>query len=549
MALVSSLDRFFGRIFSWCEKNPVLVIVIFFAVTVAIRYSLAFLAWRFLHFPFQRYDPYIYVVKGMEVAAGDWSPIRTHGIGWSAVLGVIFRVWHGSSVLENVVIASLVATLFSTLSIFPLVYIGRQIDKNPRTILLLLALFASSFTLTLPENDSIAMADPLFVFLFLVLFCFLYAARRNPLFLLCSGVVAGLAYAVKPVGLFIIPTILIAYAAGGHGLRRSIYGITFFLVAFIAVSAPFLIERHVAFGSFFNYGENSNYFSDTYTDAWGEAVSPVSFIQYFATHGILDFTNKFLVGGLLFVLGIFSAVMAHQFLGWLYAGASNEDAERNKLLNPIWITCAVWIIGLIPVFHVYSNPRHILPIIPLCFIVGAIGFRRLAESARLRDFAHAGMVFLPFLILIIAFSITIFFSKDKKIAMRDGAVWARDLAPRLKGNIAIGNGSDILMAQYPDSRVGGRGMLDMYAPQSGVVVRYPGKFDTVEAFRPWLKVTDIDYVVFDDAVKESFPFAPDKYLSIYTGTDFPSYLVPFYSNYESNSQWKVRVFRVNKNLL
>ncbi len=546
---MSRLDRFFGRIFAWCEKNPVFVIVIFFAVTLAIRYSLAFLAWRFLHFPFQRYDPYMYTVKGMEIAVGDWSPIRTHGLGWSAVLGAVFRVWHGSSILENLAIASFVAAVFSALSFFPLMYIGKKVDGNPRTLALLAVLFLSSFFLTVPENDSIAMADPLFVFLFLVSVCFLYSARTRLAMAFACGAVAAIAYFTKPVGIFTVPLACATFflwhcRQWGDALRKC----ALFVSSFALVSAPFLWQRHAYFGSFFDYGENSKYFADTYAGAWGEAVSAPSFLGYMGTHGMLDYANKFLIGGVCFVAAAFLAMTAPYILSWVKNAAHGAE-KGTGAAYPLFVGCAVWFVGLIPVFHIYGNPRHLLPAVALSLVLAATGFRRFADATRLKNVAYAGISLFAALFLFLSFASLVFFSKDKKVAMRDGAVWARHLAPLLKGNVAIGNGSDILMMQYPDSRVGGKGMLDMYAPQSGVAVRYPGMFSAVEAFRPWLKTGDIDYVVFDDVVKESFPFAPDKYLSIYTGTDFPPYLVPFYSNYESNSQWKVRVFSVNKDLL
>src|SRR3989344_7760739 len=186
MAFMTRAEHFFGGLLARCERHPALTTAFFFAFTLAVRYGFAFAAWGFFGFPFQRYDPYMYVVKGLEIAAGDFSPIRTHGLGWPVVLGAVFRFWHGSSVFENLAISSTVATFFSALALFPLLYLMKKIDTHPRTFFLLLVLFSTSFLLTLPENDSIAMADPLFTFLFLVSLCFLYAARGHEPFLAVS---------------------------------------------------------------------------------------------------------------------------------------------------------------------------------------------------------------------------------------------------------------------------------------------------------------------------------------------------------------------------
>lgn len=545
---MGKIGGFLERLFSWYEKHPVLVTAFFFFLTLCVRYGFAFGAWRFFGFPFQRYDPYMYAVKGAEIARGDFLPISTHGLGWPALIGAVLWITGIRTPLENLATASVLAVVISAASIFPFMYIGRCISENARTRVLFLCLFASSFLLTLPENDSIAMADPLFVFLFLVSMYFLYAARVRPALLLVSGAVAAMAYFVKPVGLFTVPIAVISYALWARTPYQAVRGALLFICAFAAVATPFLLHRNAAFGSFFNYGENSNYFAATYTDAWGEAVPAVSFSAYAAQASLGDYVNKVFVGGFLFVLAMILAAMTPYFFGFLDYIGSNSRASLS-VLYPVFIACCIWIIGLTPVFHIYGNPRHILPIIPLCILLGGVGLARLAEVSPRRNAAYIAVIFFSFVFLVVPFLIAVFFSKEKKIVMRDGAVWARHIAPLIKGVVAIGNGSDVLMAQYPDSSVGGRGMLSMHAPASGISIRYPGKFDSVEDFRSWLKAAGISYVIFDDAVKESFPFAPDKYLSIYTGVDFPPYLVPFYSNYESNSQWKIRVFKVNTALL
>ena len=113
----------------------------------------------------------------------------------------------------------------------------------------------------------------------------------------------------------------------------------------------------------------------------------------------------------------------------------------------------------------------------------------------------------------------------------------------------MGHGSDIFMSFFPDARAGGNGLMSMTAPQSGRKIAYPGKVADLDELRSWLKKRDIDYVILDSVKKRGFAFAPEKYLSIYTGTSFPAYLKEVYSNYETDSQWKVRAFKVDKKRL
>lgn len=519
---------------------------LFFVVALIIRYFVSFTLWHFVNFPVQRYDPYLYVIKGLEIAHGDWSPIRTHAIGWPITLGIVFRFIGRSSLFENFVIASLASVFISALAIVPLYSIAKRVSANARALFLVMAFFCVSWPLTILENDSIAMSEPLFVFLFLSSIALLYAARASPRLMPFCGAIGGLAYWVRPNGIFILPILVISYWLWNRrrGMAACITHCALTACAFFLTAAPFLYERLIWFGSAFNYGENNHYFAESYTDAWGTAIPPISFSQYMATHSLGDYFNKFGIGGIgLITLMLAAAAAPHLLTVGCYAVSK---ARKNSALYPLWTAAGVWFISLIPVFHIYYNPRHLIPLAPFVLIASACGFHALIKNEKNQRALVAAGIIVPTLFMAMFFSFVLFFVKEKNIMMRDGMIWANQLSVMLKGTVAIGSGSDIFMMQFPDTQVGGRGMLSLTAPKSGVTVAYPGKVASMDALRPWFHANAIDYIVLDDFIKKSFPYAPDKHLSIYTGTLFPPYLTEIYSNYKTNSQWKIRVFSVNK---
>jgi hypothetical protein len=523
-------------------KNPLFILTAFFIITLGIRLALPFIFWHTTDFPYQRYDPYIYVLKALEITHGDWSPIQTHAIGWPIALAGVFRLTTQPTIFENIIVASLFAGILSACAIFPFYALLRTIRQDIPFTITALSLFALSWPLSVIENSSIAMSEPLFIILFLSSLAFAYSSHTRPWHSVASGLCGGLAYATRPNGIFILPILL---AIGWFRTRRLNWHAA---AGFAAVSLPFLWHRKAWFGSAFDYGANSHYFADTYTDAWGEAITiSTSFLSYIKTHGIAAIADKFILGGI-GLIGLLIILGAAPALFGIIAHLTGKNS-KEKLMTPLWIAITLWTASLIPVFHIYYNPRHILPLIPLMIIIGSAGIVDLGTETRRLVGIIAASIITAGACTALFFSSTLFFMKEKGITIKDGSLWARDLSVLLKGTVAIGNGSDILMIQFPDTRIGGKGMLNLEAPRSGIRVVYPGKIKQIDDIASWLKKQRIDYLILESNKKKNFSYAPDKYLSIYPNNDIPPYLSEIYSNYMTDSQFKIRAFRVLRNAI
>ena len=79
-------------------------------------------------------DGLAYLLKSLEIGAGNFMPIRTHGMGLSLLTAPIFKLLGSSSIFVNMVYAHFINIFISSLCIFPLYFIAKRIfsDKKAR---------------------------------------------------------------------------------------------------------------------------------------------------------------------------------------------------------------------------------------------------------------------------------------------------------------------------------------------------------------------------------------------------------------------------------
>src|SRR3989344_1727994 len=231
-----------------------------FTMAAAIRICVTLAAFRLISFPIQRYDAYAYVLKALEILRGDWSPIYTHAIGLPMALAPILRLAGGSSIFEHMTTA-IIATAFMGAAItFPLAWLGRRLLFSRTATYVLLVVFATSFSMILPEVHIIVMTEPLFTLAFLITLCFIYKSSDNPWWIHAAAATGGLAYWIRPNGIFILLILLLSYYALNRKTAHfNKWHLGLSCLIFFAVASPFLLERTAYFGSAFAYGENHEY--------------------------------------------------------------------------------------------------------------------------------------------------------------------------------------------------------------------------------------------------------------------------------------------------
>ena len=526
------------RIFNYLERRWRLVLIMLFTVNWLLRWWVIYNSR--LHILLV--DAYAYLLKALEITKGDFSPIATHALGWPLFLAPFLYLLQEPSIFVNMVWVSLISTTLGALAIFPLAYLGRKILNREGLIILL---FIFTFADGLNKYLLPGFSEPLFTILFLGSLAFLLRSQEDQKFILPAALLAGLVYWVKPSGLILLPILLAAFWWLNKDKLNFSYRLPIFaVIVFFLISLPFLYQRFLYFGSPFFYGENSRYFAEDYQQVWGK--------EYTSSPATTDFINRFLINGLGLILVAFFWFYLPPLL-WpflLYGLISSRADPQKKLFDVLLITVVIWVLILMPIFKGFGMPRHLYAIASLLFIIVAQGTTEI-----FRNFPKRKLALSLFLLTLITFSLaaTVYYVKyDMLIFVREKALSenfkiASQFVFNLKGRAATDVDITQLMTYLPDTRVGGAGLLDLYAPVSGLSIVYPGYFEKSEDLIRALKRQKVDYLILTDNVLNQSPWSWIN-LRIYGGQPATLDQPPFqeiYSNYQTNRQWQVRLFKID----
>lgn len=530
--ILDSFESKLNKAFNYFEKHLSLTLVVLFALALAIRLFLT---------PYNivlREDAYVYLLKSLEITKGNFNPILTHLIGWSLFMAPFFYLFGSTSIFQNMIYARIISDFVGALSIFPLAYIGKELLDDKRSLIFLLILFVFSSQLIMSSTS--AMTEPLFTFLLLMSVYFIIKARENQNYILIASLFGAFAYYVRPNGIFVLLIILFSFFLLRREIPKFSYKyIIYITVIFFAISAPFLYQRYTHFGSAFFYGENSKYFVDTYQQVWSNNVPVPSLMDYLSTHTFTDYIDKFIIRGFFKIIFyyVYFGVISPLLLFFFLYGILRYFNDKKFL--PLIVTFFIWIIGLTPVWDIYGTPRHLYPTIPFVLIFSTVAVNEVFKNNRYRN-----ILLSLFLIVFILFSLIIpvrHWYKSPQSSVHDGLEWGRWAAQNIKGKIAIIEGGDLIMMHLPDTMVSGVGQLGLYAPTSNLSVVSPGYFENLSSAMEWFKEIGVTHLALDDNNINRRSYLRE----IYSGKEIPSYLIEVYSNYDTDSKWKMRIYYIN----
>jgi len=464
--------------------------------------------------------------------------MRTHAIGWPLAVAPIFRLINEPSIFVNMFYAQLVNIAIGSLIIFLVYLIARQLLSEKWA---LVAVTLTTFSFWFLFSTLGFYAEPLFTALFLLSIYYLIKGIDQPKLIPLTAILAALTYWLKPTGILILPIILLTI----WFLRKSIPGFSYWLllgviIIFSAVSAPFLYQRYLHFGSPFFYGENSRYFVDNYEQLWNKTQSPVSFAQYLVNHNTLrDYLNRFLIrglGGTIFTL-IYVTLPLSIFSLW-----GMLQINRRRML-PIGLALIVWVIAFMPIYDIYIAPRHFFHLIPLMAITATAGIAFFVKDHPYRYFLTAMVILLSLLSLGVSFIYPEFyFIRKRPVAEVKFGRW---VAGNIRGKMAIAFGGDYIMMNLPDTTVAKAGLFDMSAPRSGLSLVYPGHFTDPDKLVKWLKDNRISYLAIDKDYLDPYR----NRLYIYKGKTLPQNLTKIYHDYDTDSSWEVELYKLSNGKL
>jgi 4-amino-4-deoxy-L-arabinose transferase-like glycosyltransferase len=528
--LLSYLENNSRRMLEFCESHFTLVVILMFILSLAVNV---------FYTPFDivlREDAYFYILKAMEIASGDLTPTLTHAIGWPLLIAPFLQVFNVQSVTDAMFFARILSVLFGALSVIPLAFIAKKLLEK-KTALVLLSLFV--FYPILIISSTTAFTEPLFTFLFLTMILFAIKATDNKRYIFIASAIAGIAYYVRSNGIILLVILLLSF----YVMRKQIPDFKKrYLLAIIAifflVSGPFLYDRAVEFGSPTYYGLNSKYFADSYQQAWGDNVPVIGPLEYMLTHSVVDYFDKFVIHGGLSIIKDYSFyVLSPIILFFFLYGFLRHFKDNN--LKPLSILFIVWFLSFSVVYQVFDTPRHFYATIPFALIFSAFAIEHIFKEEKYKNLSLTlfTLVFVGFSVL----TVNQAFYNDQSGNVQDGLEWGQWVSKNIEGKIVIIEGWDLIMMHLPDSKAGGIGIFNVYAPESNITILRPGYFNNFLEAMDWFKETNVTHIVFE----EDQIYRRSYMTQIYNNGRALSYLNIVYSNHDTDSLWKVKVYEID----
>jgi hypothetical protein len=479
-------------------------------------------------------DAYAYVVKALEIARGDLTPMRSHAIGWPLAMAPAWLALPDMAMTARMDVARALSCVLGAATVVPVYGLARALLGAPRA-LLVVALF--TFSPVLVRSAGSAMTEPLFTLLFVVALWAALDAGRPGVSPLLAPAVAGLSFWVRKDGLFIAAVVLAVLWLRWRAISpRPARLMAAAALAFVVVAAPPAWQRYRTFGSPTDFGANNKYFVDEREHVWSSNVPTPGFLEYVRTHGAGDLVDKLVWHGflkatrqvVLYAIGL----PLLPFFAW---GLAVE--RRNPAFVAVPVSLTVWLVGLTPVTQFYDSARHVYPILPLLLVPTAAGVVDLARRSRSPHLWGGGLLAVYAAVSLGASAY------NRGVALqspdRDGPEWGRFVATHVKGKVALVEEASFVMMHLPDASVAGVGLMDLYAPRSGLSTVRPGSFARLSEAMTWMRSEGVTHLVVDELNVERRPYLKE----IDPGAP-PPYLELLYSNFESGSRWKVRVYAI-----
>lgn len=521
-----TIESFIKRVARHGERREITTLGLIFIFGWVIK------LFFFAHFPgssILRYDSYLYLVKSLEIAGGDWTPLRAHPIGLSVFTAPFFYFLKTPSIFVAMAYANFISLTVGALAVFPTYFLSKRLMGSSGAMAASILISISYWFVSSSINFG---NEALFTISLLTAIFFLTKTKENGYYILASAASGAFGYSVRPNGIVVLAIIVISYFASrkrvpNYRHRHLIYAI----LVFFALSAPFLYQRYVYFGSAFSYGENSKYFVRSYGEVWGERFPNPPFKEFISSLTVKDYLNLFAlrgVGAMLFILLMITAPLSIFFVWGGIISLSNRD------FLPIHMVFIVWVLSFLPIFHLLGIPRHFFPLLPLTSIYTAYGIRNIVSGSR-----RPYMFFMLVMAVAAPFLLISFVQSGYYWIPLNHLKFGRWVATNIKGKIAIGRNNDLIMMNFPDTIVGGRGLFDLEAPQSGIATTYPGPFNDPIEIMPWFKEHKVTHLAIDTSYQANFA------LDTYTGKNIPPYWKLIYEDSDIVANRNIRLYEID----
>ena len=462
-----------------------------------------------------REDAYYFLLKGFEITEGNWTPMHSHSIGWSIVLAVFLKVFGIRSIFNGMILSRVLSILVMGLSIFPFSSLANKLTDKKSSIVAVFAFALSPVLVRTGGWEYSGYSEPLFILLVISTMDYLADSDNKPRSIIIATILASLLYYVRPNGIFMLGIIFL-YLIWLLWYKKVNLNWSFLLLVpflFFLVSLPHLYTRYKAYGSAFDFGKNSQYFADSYAQSSSNNTSTPSIISYLGTHSIDDYFRKFIYHGLFRIANQFYSLLGEVWIFLFFFGTVNYlILDRFSKFDLLFILFFVFVAGLTPIFQVYGIPRHLYVLLPFTFIISSKFLIDLLGATNRNNI----LVLLFILLLLVGIPLKLNLSIANGTNITTPKVqdkWATWVASKLRGNLAIIEGGDLIEMILTDSKIGSKNLLKLSAEQLGIATFRPGVYNNLEEAMQDFKKMPVNYLMLDTENIKRRPYLYEVYNS------------------------------------
>ena len=491
-------------------------LIALFVIALAIRIHFSFII------PIIREDALSYLFKAEEILQGNFTPLLERGIGLSIWESIFILLLGSGELLSDISIAKALSAITGTLLFIPIALISKKLF-NRNVMIVSVVLF--TFQPWLITNAASAYTEPLFTLILLTTFYFLLKSTDHRYYLLLASGVASFSYLVRPNGILLVPILCIYAMLMRNDIPKwkNRY-LIYIVLVFIIVSLPYSWLRWLEYGSPIYYGVNSDFFAESAAQAGSKGQS---IFQFLATHSPLYILKREIIG----LARTINAAMSNMLIptvGFAIIGLIYTFKRRCSFIH---ITYGIWILFFSWIFYLFRPTRYFIPLVPLAIILAAFTIVKISKQTKFKSLT----VFI-ILIYLVGMSGMELVSSHKSLQKTaeiwgDGMEWARWISTNIEPDqsIAIREGGDLIRLHT-----------------SNIELKPIPLCDNLSTTMKALQAEDTNYLVIGDGGGETPDWEKRPVLKeVYFGEYRPEYMELVYSNRDSDSNWKMQIYRID----
>jgi 4-amino-4-deoxy-L-arabinose transferase-like glycosyltransferase len=494
-------------------------LIALFVMSLAIRLHFSFIT------PIIREDALFYLNTAEQILQEDFTSwLGIEKIGFSIWESIFILLLGSGEILKDISIVKALSAVTGTLVFIPLALISRKLF-NRNVMIISVVLF--TFQPWLIKNVELVYTEPLFTLIILTTFYFLLKSTDHRYNLLVASVVASLSFWVRPNGILLLPILLI-YAIL---IRKDIPKwknryLVYTVLVFIIVSFPYLCFSWLESSSPTYFDLPSYFFAESLGQAKSPGYEGQSIFQFLATHVPSDILKRELIG-LRRTLDAAISNMLIPLVGFAIIGLIYTFRRRCSFIH---ITYGIWILSFSWRFYLCENPRHFIPLVPLAIILAAFTIVKVSKETKFKYLTIS--IILCFLVAMSGAQL-VKFDRDlqyKGAVWEDGMEWAQWVSTNIEPeqSIFIEEGGDLIRLCSPIRKV--------KMPLCG----------NLSATMKALQAEKTNYLAIGDRGYGSPDWVTRPELKeVYFGEYIPKYLELVYTNMDSDSNWKMQIYRIN----